>query len=388
MKHTAKTICAAVIAALCAAVLLTGAFGGEVFSAAGFAGDTAPNTAARAMAVVENSTDRVLYEKNSDAKLPMASTTKIATAITVIENVSNVDEIVKVPKSAVGIEGSSAYLAEGEELSIADLLHGLLLRSGNDCAVALAVTVSGSTEKFAELMNRTALKAGAKNTHFVNPHGLHHKDHYTTARDLALIASYAMKNPLFEKIVSCRKYTMPWAGRDCDRVIANKNKLLFTFEGGDGVKTGYTKNAGRCLVASAKRDGMRIICVVLDCPPMFEDCADLMERAFKEYALKKICPKGAVYRVKVGDGKESFIECEAQNALYYPLKAGEEKLIKAEPILPETVPAPIEKGREVGKIKITLDNRLIFEEKLVTIKEVDRAGYPEILRRIVEKWTK
>ena len=265
-----------------------------------FALSESVQTSAQSMLLLENSTNRVLYERNADKKRPMASTTKIVTAITVIENASDLERTVKVPSAAVGVEGSSVYLEHDEELKIIDLLHGLMLQSGNDCAVALAITVGGSVEKFAEMMNVTAKKAGATNSNFVNPHGLHDDNHYTTARDLALISSYAMKNPVFESIVSTKRYTMPWMGRDYDRVVMNKNKILSTFDGGDGIKTGYTKRAGRCLVSSATRDGMRVICVVLDCGPMFEECGALMERAFSEYKLEKVCSTDKVCTVEIG----------------------------------------------------------------------------------------
>ena len=232
-------------------------------------------TSAKAMAVIEASTGRLLYEKSKDLKLPMASTTKICTAITVIENCDNIEKTVTVPDKAVGVEGSSIYLQKSEKVKIIDLLYGLMLQSGNDCAEALAITVGGSIEHFAAMMNETAAKAGATNSNFVTPHGLHDDNHYTTAYDLALISAYAFKNPVFEQIVSTKKHIMPWEGRNYPRVIVNKNKILSTYEGGDGVKTGFTKKAGRCLVSSATRDGMRIIAVVLNCGPMFEDCASL-----------------------------------------------------------------------------------------------------------------
>ncbi len=344
-------------------------------------------TSAQSMLLLENSTNRVLYEKNADKKLPMASTTKIATAITVIENCSDLEKTVKVPKKAVGVEGSSIYLEEGEELKVIDLLYGLMLQSGNDCAVALALTVGGSIEKFAELMNETALKAGAINSNFVNPHGLHDDNHFTTARDLALISSYAMKNPIFEKIVSAKRYTMPWKGREYDRVVLNKNKILSTFDGGDGIKTGFTKKAGRCLVSSAKRNGMRVICVVLNCGPMFEDCSALMEKAFGEFKMEKVCSREDVLRIPVVEGKSDGVDCAPENERYYPLREGETALLKTETETAQKLTAPVKIGEQVGKIKITLENHLLFEEKLVTINSVDAPDYLDRLGQIIGGWT-
>lgn len=374
---------AAAIIAVCimSGIILRGA---EINDA--FAETSGFQTSAQSMLLLENSTNRVLYERNADKKHPMASTTKIVTAITVIENEGNLERTVKVPSVAVGVEGSSVYLERDEELKIIDLLHGLMLQSGNDCAVALAVIVGGSVEKFAEMMNATAKKAGATNSNFVNPHGLHEDNHYTTARDLALISSYAMKNPVFESIVATKRYTMPWKGRDYDRVVINKNKILSTFDGGDGIKTGYTKKAGRCLVSSATRDGMRVICVVLDCGPMFEDCGALMEQAFSEYKLEKVCGTDKMCTVPVKEGKADFVDCAPEKELYYPLKEGEKDLIDYRIEKADGLTAPVGVGVEVGKIKITLANRLLFEEKLVTIKGVNELDYLDRLKEVIGGW--
>ena len=239
------------------------------------------STSAASAIVVDCGSGRVLYEKNADEKRPIASTTKILTAITVLENTDDISREVAVPDDAVGVEGSSVYLQKGEKLRIVDLLYGLMLRSGNDCAAALAYLTSGSIADFSHLMNFTAKRAGACSSHFVNPHGLPDPDHYSTARDMALISAYAMRNDMFVKIVSSEIY------RDCPapdggtRVFVNKNKILGMVDGGNGIKTGYTKEAGRCLVSSAEREGRTVICVVLDCAPMFEESRDLINEAFK-----------------------------------------------------------------------------------------------------------
>lgn len=344
-------------------------------------------TSAQSMLLLENVTNRVLYEHNADKRLPMASTTKIVTAITVIENCDDLQRVVKVPQKAVGVEGSSIYLQADEELKIIDLLYGLMLQSGNDCAVALALSVCDDIESFAELMNQTAKRAGAENSNFVNPHGLHDDNHYTTARDLALIASYAMKNPVFEEIVGTKRYTMPWKDRDYDRVVLNKNKILNTFDGGDGIKTGFTKKAGRCLVSSAKRNGMRVICVVLNCGPMFEDCSALMERAFKEYSLRKVCDKNATFEVPVKEGRASTVKCSPSKDLYYPLKNGEESNIKLIAHTDKEFTAPTRAGEEAGKIEVLLENRLLFEEKLFTINSVDAPSYLDRLDSVIKQWS-
>lgn len=345
-------------------------------------------TSARSMILIENSSNRVLKEKDAHIKLPMASTTKIVTAITVIDNCEDLERIVSVPDKAVGVEGSSIYLEKGEKCKIIDLLYGLMLQSGNDCAEALAITVGGSIQGFADMMNATAAKVGVTDSHFVTPHGLHDDDHYTTAYDLAMITSYAMQNPTFAQIVSTKRHTMPWQGRNYDRVILNKNKILNTFEGGDGVKTGFTKKAGRCLVSSATRDGMRLICVVLNCGPMFEDCAELMEQGFKEYKLTPLLPENYIGgRCLITDGMEKEAELTADRQLYYPLKEGEAEKIR---IVEETqgLTAPVKAHTEAGKFFVYLDKQLLFTEKLYTIKGVDAPGVWERLIQLVRGWTK
>lgn len=238
------------------------------------------NSSAASMALVDGDTGELIYSKNCDAKREPASTTKICTAITVLENWSLLDLPVPIPDEAIGIEGSSLYLQNGEMLSVRDLLYGLMLQSGNDCAVALAVIVGGSVDGFVKLMNETAKMAGATNTNFVNPHGLHHDDHYTTARDLCAISYYAMKNEVFREIVGTKRHRTPYHNHDYDRNFPNKNKILYNYDGGNGIKTGYTRASGRCLVSSATRDGKTYICTVLNCYDMFEECMRLMDRAF------------------------------------------------------------------------------------------------------------
>ena len=271
--------------AIAAALLAVAAFCLAAFSRPAVA--RAYSSSAASAIVIECVGGRVMYEKNADERRPIASTTKIVTAITVIENVSDLEKEVEIPDEAVGVEGSSVYLEKGEKLRYIDLLYGLMLRSGNDCAVALACAVSGSTEDFCTLMNMTARKAGARFSHFANPHGLPDDDHYSTARDVALISAYAMKNETFAKIVGTKKYDgCPYADRGYNRSMTNKNKMLSLFDGATGIKTGYTKKAGRCLVSSAEREGVSLVCVVLDCGPMFEESCALMEEAFAKLGEK------------------------------------------------------------------------------------------------------
>ena len=296
----------------------------------------------------ELNTGKILYAKNDSAKLPMASTTKIMTALIIIEE-CELDEVITVPDEAVGVEGSSIYLKKGERVSVRDLLYGLMLRSGNDSAVALAIHHSGSVQNFAARMNERALQLGADDTHFVNPSGLPDDEHFTTARDLCAIACAAMRNDTFKAVVSSKSYTGQF------RSFVNKNKALYSIDGANGVKTGYTLKAGRCLVASAERDGMDVVCVVLNCPDMYERCQKLIEDAFSKYEIKVI----AANKVFMC-GEVPCIINDTHNLL---IPTGAELIVK-------TVPndrLQIIKGGEAGIIEIYCENDLIFSAKLYSI---------------------
>ncbi len=316
--------------------------------------------------VMEASTLRVLSENNAHEKKYMASTTKILTALVVIEN-CDIEEEITVGANTIGVEGSSIYLEAGEKLSVKDLLYGLMLRSGNDCAETLAVHVSGSIENFAALMNETAAKIGATDSHFVNPHGLHDDEHYTTAYDLALISCYAIKNPVFKDIVSTQKTTIPFTTRNTKRCLINKNKMLKEFEGSTGIKTGYTKKAGRCLVSSCNRGGMELVSVVLNCGPMFERSKTILQKGFDDYKL---------YNLAESDNIIDFIPVEDSDALcgvylkkdvVVPLTVAEKESIEIRFELPETVKHDTPKDTEIGFVKIYCQNNLIFTEKIYTI---------------------
>ncbi len=241
------------------------------------------HSSAASMALLDGDTGELVFSKNCDARREPASTTKICTAITVLEHFTMLDLPVAIPDEAVGVEGSSLYLQRGEMLTVRDLLYGLMLQSGNDCATVLAIIVGDSVDGFVKLMNETAAKAGATNTNFMNPHGLHHDEHYTTALDLCKISYYAMQNETFREIVSTKRHSTPYHNHEYRRNFPNKNKILFNYEGGNGIKTGYTKASGRCLVSSATRRGKTFICTVLNCYDMFEECMRLMDAAFARF---------------------------------------------------------------------------------------------------------
>ena len=314
--------------------------------------------------VIEQSTGRILSQNNGDIKMPMASTTKIMTALVVLEN-AEPNEIVVIPKEAQGVEGSSIYLKAGDSYTVEELLYGLMLRSGNDSAVALAIHVAGSIENFAKLMNTKAVELGAYNTNFTNPHGLHDNNHYTTSNDLALITANAYKNSLFKKIVSAKSYKLK------ENVIYNKNKLLSSYDGADGVKTGYTTVAGRCLVSSSTRNGMQIICVVLNCYDMWERCKKLMDFAHENYKMTKVIDSNARYETSVEKGKQHSTISAPKIDKYYPLRNTESDLL-SQKINTNVLIAPISKGKVSGNIEVYFDNHLIFRENIYTIECVEK----------------
>lgn len=316
--------------------------------------------------VMEVASKRVLFAQNENEKKFMASTTKILTAICIIEN-CNLDDIVTVTAETVGVEGSSIYLEIGEKLSVKELLYGLMLRSGNDCAETLAVYCSGSIDKFAELMNFTAKKIGTTNSNFVNPHGLHDDNHYTTAYDLALISCYSMSNSTFREIVGTKSVDISFSTRDYKRRLINKNKMLREFEGATGIKTGYTKKAGRCLVSSCKRNGMELVCVVLNCPPMFERSKNLLSECFDNYSLVKLAESDHILDFIEVDGYNNKIGVYIKNDIVLPLTDEESSTLKMELNYPKHIEKSHNSNEEIGCIKIYAQNNLIFSEKVYTI---------------------
>ena len=306
---------------------------------------------ARRAYVLDAVSGRVLLDKNADEQSLIASTTKIMTALIVCEQCNVLDRM-RIPKEAVGIEGSSMYLKEGEVLTLQELLYGMMLSSGNDAAVALAIYCGGTVEGFAELMNDKARILGMKNTHFENPNGLDSPGHFSTARDLAILAAYAMENPVFYKTVSARNI------RVGERLLTNHNKLLWRVEGADGVKTGFTKAAGRILVSSATRDRRRIIAVTIDDPADWNDHAAMLEAGFSGYTPRTIVHAGErIGIVEVVGGENCQVEICAAEDYSYPLAADEHPCL----VLPGAgfVYAPAVEGAEAGFAYVLLNGKAV-----------------------------
>ncbi|GIO97573.1 D-alanyl-D-alanine carboxypeptidase DacB [Paenibacillus lautus] len=253
--------------------------------------ENGPTNHAQAAALIDVTSGRVLYSKNGDERLRIASLTKIMTAIVAIEH-GKLDDRVKISKNAFAKEGSSIFLKLGEEMTLENLLYGLMLRSGNDAATAIAEHVGGTEEGFVLLMNEKAAGLGLTNSHFMNPHGLDHDEHYSSANDVAKLTAYALKNPVFSEIVKTPTKKAPNPNEAWDYKWDNKNKMLRFYEGADGVKTGYTKKAFRCLVSSATRNGQQIAAVTLNDGNDWNDHSKMLDYGFAHFPLKKVTEKG------------------------------------------------------------------------------------------------
>lgn len=313
--------------------------------------------------VIDFESGRILHFCNENQKRLIASTTKILTCITAIEN-CDISKTVQIKADWCNKEGSSIYLKEGEIYTVEQLLYGMMLRSGNDSACAVACAVSGNEKNFVELMNKTAKQAGAIDSHFENPHGLDHENHYSTAKDLAFITRYALKNPIFKKIVGTKKFVFD---KGVDRVVwYNKNKLLNGYENAIGVKTGYTKKAGRCLVSASEKNGQIIICVVLDCAPMYERSESLLESCYEKYEYcELLSSEQSVANLTLKNGLS--VPCFVATDEYYPLTKEEQNKIEKVVKFDENISFPLKFSQKVGIIQIYLEKQLLFERKLYTI---------------------
>ncbi|MBR3934484.1 MAG: D-alanyl-D-alanine carboxypeptidase [Clostridia bacterium] len=323
----------------------------------------APSVSAKAAVVIEADTGNIVYSKNHNQKLPMASTTKIMTAICAIEN-TNTNIPITVSDKAVGIEGSSIYLKKNEVITIKELLYGLMLNSGNDAAVAIAVAVSGTVKDFAELMNKTAQNIGAKNTSFTNPSGLYEENHYTTAWDLALISAYAMKNPLFREIVSTKEQKI--SNNPGNRYLKNHNKLLRMYEGCIGVKTGYTKKCGRCLVSAAQKDGVTLVAVTLNAPDDWTDHTKMLDYGFSK-TKKEVIAKEGEYATSVnnyGVDIPLFFDESIE------VSTSAKKNLTVEYSLKNNVDLPVNQGQELGKIKFLHKGNTVAHSGLIPLDYV------------------
>lgn len=315
-------------------------------------------------------TGDIVFEKNADEKLPMASTTKIMTLLVALDK-SDPDETVRISENAAAQEGSSAYLRAGAELTMNDLLYGLMLNSGNDAAVAVAEHISGSSEKFAEEMNKLARKIGAYDTSFKNPNGLDQVGHYTTAKDLALITKYALKNEDFCRIVSAKSHTAIYrfsSGSETEVEYINHNKMLSSYEGCIGVKTGYTKACGRCLVTAARRGDACYIAVTLNDPNDWQEHRELLDDGFAGTRFICAVEKGECIRHLVsGDDDCALIAAEGFTV---PVDGSKGKNITVKVNLPESIVPLLNKGEKAGSLDIYCDDTYVGSVDIVADKDI------------------
>lgn len=319
--------------------------------------------------LVDAETGQLLYEKNAFVKRPVASTTKIMTAIVALER-GNLDDIVVVSKNAASIPHTSLNLRQGERIPLRDMLTGMLIRSANDAAVAVAEHIAGSVPAFAKLMNEKAKELGAKNTNFKNPNGLYVQGHYSTAYDLAIITRYALQLPEFNDIVKTHKATITRNLNLQDVVVFNKSQFIKYYTGADGVKSGYTREAGNCYVGSATRDSWRLISVVLKSNNAGKDTTALMDYGFNNFKRVVMAPKGKIYRSGkvVGAGSVPAVTTHAFGVALPAGQGKEDIKTKAEF---QTVKLPVKRGQVIGYLEASLDDELLASVPLIATKDIE-----------------
>lgn len=352
----------------------------------------------KAVIIYDRTTKKVIWGKNENERRAMASTTKILTSIVVLEN-SNLNDIVTISKKAANTGGSRLKINADDKISVNDLLYGLMLRSGNDAAVALAEHVGGSIEGFADLMNKKATELGLTNSHFVTPHGLDDDEHYTTAYELALITDYALNIPKFKEIVGTKSCNISING--IARSIFNTNELLGNMNGVDGVKTGFTGNAMRCLVASCTRDGNQIITIVLGADTKKDrtlDSKKLIEYAFSNYKrinLEDIAKENFenwkqinISRIYINKAKQNNLELELSNIenKIIPIKNDDVKNVSIEINCIYEYEAPIYKGTKVGTLIIKNNDQILETIDIIVKKEVSRKSIKSYLLQFFENF--
>jgi len=342
------------------------------------------DVSARSAILMEQSTGDVLFEKNAHQRMPMASTTKIMTALCAIES-GDLSRTVKVHPDACGVEGSSIYLQEGDCLTLESLLYALMLESANDAATAIACEIAGSVDGFADCMNRKAADLGLTDTHFTNPHGLDHDQHYTTAADLAIIAAHAMENPVFAQIASTGKYTVTIThtdGESVSRVLLNHNKLLRLSDDVTGVKTGFTKRSGRCLVSSARRDGVSVIAVTLNAPDDWNDHLAMHEFGFSARTCYTLAEPGEfTVQLPCPTAKDGVITACNRDGLSLVRENGLEitHVVEADRLL---MP-PVEEGQCLGRVVFYANSEMLGEVPLYSCESV---AEPVDTRSAVQKF--
>lgn len=343
-----------------------------------------PAVEAKSAVLMDADSGRILFEKNEHERLPQASTTKITSAIIALEK-GNLKDKVKISKYAAETGGSAIWLETGEVLSMEQLMYAMLLNSANDATMAVAEHIAGNEAQFVKMMNAKAKEIGAVDTHYVNPHGLHDDNHYSSAYDLALIARYAMKNETFEKIVATRKKIIPWAGHPWNRVLYNKNKFIENpelYPGVDGVKNGFTTPAGYCLVASCKRNGMRLIAVVMHAPNATDDIMELFDYGFNNFDRTLLLSGGETVKRLTLNNRQT-LDLVSAEPFYAALRLKEADKVKVNITVPENVSLPVKKGEVYGKAVYEVDGQVVGMVNLLASRNVDKDNWLKSVWRLV-----
>lgn len=325
--------------------------------------------------------NRVLFGKNENEKMKMASTTKVMTTLLALEQANSYNREITFTNEMTA-EGSSMYLKAGDKVTLKDLAAGMMMASGNDAANATAISISGSTEKFAVLMNNRAKQIGMTNTNFVTPSGLDDDNHYSTAYDMALLLSYALENEDFKKITASKNIQVEIKGNSARKVTyANHNRLLSLYEFCTGGKTGFTKSAGRCLVSVAEKDGLTFVAVTLNAPDDWNDHINMYEYGFKEYTAVTCDDTDREFEIPLVGAEIETLKARAKNKATYVLKSSEKQQAEKSVYIPPFAYAPVKKGATVGKIVYTING-----EKTAVVDIISLDDYKE---KVVKKsfWT-
>lgn len=348
------------------------------------------NVNVKSAILMEASTGKVLFENNADEQLPIASVTKIMTMLLIMEAADSgkltMDEQVTVSEHAMSMGGSTMFLETGEQFSVSDMLKGICVASANDGAVAMAEHIAGSESGFVDMMNKRADELGMTNTHFVNTNGLDADGHYSSARDVAIMSRELIKH---EKIF---EYTTIWLDslRGGKTQLANTNKLIRFYKGANGLKTGSTSKALCCLSATAKRDNMQLIAVVLGAPTSkdrFGGASTLLDYGFANYAVERVVEdREVIGEVMVRKGERTSINAVANNEFAYLADKGARKDIERKIEFAQSLEAPIEEGEIIGKMDLVCDGKVIGSVDIAAGENVNRKGFSEILRDIFSEW--
>ncbi len=331
--------------------------------------------------MIEASTGQILYEKNADEKLVPASMTKMMSMLLILEAIENGalkwDQIVTVSENASSMGGSQILLETGEKMSVNDLFKGVAIASGNDAVVALAEASYGSVDVFVSHMNEKAQQLGLKNTNFKNPHGLDEADHYSSARDMSIIARELVRH---EKIFEYTSVYEDYLRQNTDRKIwlVNTNRLVRFYDGVDGLKTGFTDGAGYCITATAKRDGMRIISVVMGEPTSKmrnKEISEMFDYSFAWYSMKNIAGSRKIGKYKVDGGKREYVEVVSKEDISALIKKGDDIKNYSYDVKIDSLSAPIKKGDTVGKVDIKKDGKTIRSIDLTVSEDVGKINF-------------